>query len=105
MTSLEERLVSLRSAFAQIRQLGYKRAQYALNGTIINVPVDFDKVKHALPRDIDEANTIAIRLKHKLHYENAYAQGNFRPGHVMNALTILSKTPLYTKENISINQD
>lgn len=63
LTSLEERLVSLRIAFAQIRQLGYKRAQYGLNGTIINVPVNFDKVQHAFPRDIEETNTIAVRLK------------------------------------------
>ena len=32
-------------------------------------------------------------------------QGNFRPTCVMNALTILSKTPLYTKANISIKKD
>ena len=31
-------------AFAQIQQLGYKRAQYGTNGIIINVLVDFDKV-------------------------------------------------------------
>lgn len=56
MTSLEERLVSLCITFAQIRQLGYKRAQYGLNGTIINVPIDFDKVQQALPRQIDETS-------------------------------------------------
>lgn len=76
-----------------------------MNGTIINVPVDFDKVQLALPRDIDEKNTIAIRLKCRLHYENAYKQGNVIPSHVMNTLTILSKTPFYTKEKISINKD
>lgn len=85
--------------------MGYKRAQYGLNGTIINFPIDFDKVQHALPRDIDETNTIAVRLKCKLQYENGYAQGNVRASHVMNSLTILSKTPLYTKEKISINKD
>lgn len=62
-------------------------------------------MQHALPRDIDEINTVAVRLKRKLHYENAYAQGNVRLTHVMNALTILSNTPLYTKEKISINKD
>ena len=66
VSSLEERLVSLRIAFAQIRQLGFKRAQYELNGSIINIPVDFDKVRQALPRDIDETKTIAIKLKRKL---------------------------------------
>jgi hypothetical protein len=105
LTTLEERLVSLRIAFAQIRQLGYKRAQYGLNGTIINVSVDFDKVQVALPRQIDETKTIAVRLKRKLQYENAYEQGNVRPACVVNALTVLSKTPLYIQEKISISKD
>lgn len=73
LTGLEERLVSLRISFAQIRQLGYKRAQYGLNGTIINVHVDFNRVQQALPRHIDETKIIAIRIKRKLEYKNAYA--------------------------------
>ena len=40
LTQLEERLVAPRMAFAQIKQLGYKRAQIGLTGTIINVPAN-----------------------------------------------------------------
>jgi hypothetical protein len=54
---------------------------------------------------MDEARTIAVRLKCKLEYENAYAQGNVQPACVINALTELSKTPLYLKEKITINKD
>jgi hypothetical protein len=39
LTELEERLVSLRIAFAQIRPWGYKRPQTSLTGSIINVHV------------------------------------------------------------------
>ena len=57
-------------------------------------------MQKALPRYIDETQTIAIKINCKLQYENAYCQGNVRPSHVMNALTILSKTPLYMKKKI-----
>ena len=105
LTSLEERLVSLHIAFAQIRQLGFKISQFGLIGTIINVPVDIDKVQHALPREINDNKTIAVKLKRKLEYENAYAQGNVRPSYVLKALTSLLRTPLYENENVFINQD
>ena len=85
--------------------MGYKRAQYELTSTIINVPVDFDRIQQTLPRYSDETQTIVVRIKHKLQYENAYAQENVRPSHVMNALTILSKTPLYVKSKVTIKKD
>lgn len=43
LTPLEERLVAPRMAFVEIRQLGYKRAQIGLIGTIINIPANLDK--------------------------------------------------------------
>lgn len=49
LTKLEERLVSLRIAFAQIWQLGHKRSQVGLNGTIINVPTDINIIQTLLP--------------------------------------------------------
>ena len=41
LTTLEEKLVSPRMAFVQIRQLGYKKAQIGLTRTIINAPTNF----------------------------------------------------------------
>jgi hypothetical protein len=63
LSKLEERLVSLRIAFAQIRQWGYKRSQLGLTGSIINVPVQMDVVQKALPQFMDETLTIAVALK------------------------------------------
>ena len=40
--------------------LRYKRAQYGLDDTIINLPMDFDKVQKAFPRQMDETRTLAI---------------------------------------------
>jgi hypothetical protein len=63
LSELEERLVSLRIAFAQIRQWGYKQSQMGLTGSIINVHVHMDIVQKALPQSMDETMTIAVALK------------------------------------------
>ena len=75
LSELEERLVSLRIYFAQIRQWGYKRSQMGLTGTIINVPVHMDVIQRSLPQFVNETMTIAIALKRRLQYKNAYQTG------------------------------
>ena len=63
LSELEEILVSLRIAFAQIRKWGHKRLQMGLTRSIINVHVHMDIVQKALPRSIEDTMTIAIALK------------------------------------------
>jgi hypothetical protein len=75
LTELEERLVSLRIAFAQIRPWGYKRPQMGLTGSIINVHVQLDVVQKALPQFINDTMTIVVALKRRLGYKNAYHIG------------------------------
>lgn len=91
-----------RMAFAQIKKLGYKGSQLSLTGTIINVPANLDKVQLAFPRSLSETMTVAMMIKRKMEYKNAYLSGNIRPKHVMLALKDLCKTTLYKKEGISI---
>jgi hypothetical protein len=43
-----------------------------LTRSIINVPVHMDIVQKALPQSMDETMTIAIALKGRLQYKNAY---------------------------------
>ena len=73
LNELEERLIALRLAFPQIRELGqrYKKPQLGLTGGVINVPNDISRIQHALPRDINETSTIAIALKKSLRFKNA----------------------------------
>jgi hypothetical protein len=101
---LEERLVSLRIAFAQIRQWGYKRSQLGLTGSIINVPVQMDVVQKSLPQSMDGTLTIAVALKRRLQYKNAYQTGKVRVNIVMRELQQLCSISLYKAENISINK-
>jgi hypothetical protein len=64
LSQLEERLVSLRIAFEQIRKWGYKRSHMVgLTGSIINMPIHMDIFHKALPQFMDEAMTFTIALK------------------------------------------
>ncbi|XP_059077054.1 uncharacterized protein LOC131876217 [Cryptomeria japonica] len=105
LTQLEERLVSLRIAFAQIWELGYKRSQMGLTGSIINVPVNMNIIQKALPQSVSNTSTIAVSLKRRLEYKNAFQTGMVRPNMVMQALDQLTKTTLYIMENVEINND
>jgi len=66
LSKLEERLVSLRIAFAHIRPWGYKRSQMGLTLSIINVPIQRDVVQKALPQFMNETTMISITLKRRL---------------------------------------
>ena len=62
---LEERLISQRIPFMQIRELPCG-GQYSLNGNDINVPVDIQPTVSCLPKPMDENFTIAVQLKKRL---------------------------------------
>jgi hypothetical protein len=104
LSELEERLVSLWIAFAQIRQWGYKWSQLGLTGSIINVPVQMDVVQKSLPQFMDETLTIEVALKIRLQYKNAYKTRKVHVNIVMRALQQLCSRSLYKAENISINK-
>ena len=65
---LEERLISLRIPFMQIRELS-RGGQYSLKGNVINVPLDSQPTVSCLPRPMDENFTVAVQLKKKLSYK------------------------------------
>ena len=75
---LEERLISLRIPFMQIRELP-RGGQYSLKGNVINVPVDIQPTVSCLPRPMDENFTIAVQLKKKLSYKKVDFKENVRP--------------------------
>ena len=81
---LEERLVSLRIPFMQIRELP-RGGQYSLKGNVINVPVDIQPTVSCLPRPMDENFTIAVQLKKKLSYKKVDFKENVRPLRVLTA--------------------
>lgn len=61
---LEERLVTLRIPYVQIRELP-RGGQYSAKGNVVNVPVYIQPEVNALPRQIDDSFTIAVKLREK----------------------------------------
>ena len=102
---LEERLISLRIPFMQIRELP-RGGQYSLKGNIINVPVDIQPIVSCLPRPLDENFTIAVQLKKKLSYKKVDFKENVRPLRVLTALHwLVNKSELYKRSGVEIDVD
>lgn len=104
LTCLEERLVSARIPFMQIRTLGYDK-QCGIKGQIVNVPLDVDTTAKILPRNVRDTQTIQLKLKRCLCYERAYLCETIRPKKVMDALKYLITQPLYQSEGITLSKD
>ena len=49
LSNLEERLISLRIPFMQVRALA-RGGQFSLKGSVVNVPADVEPTIRALPR-------------------------------------------------------
>ncbi|XP_062584589.1 uncharacterized protein LOC134246276, partial [Saccostrea cucullata] len=102
---LEERLVSLRIPFMQIRELP-RGGQYSVKGNVVNVPVDIQPTINSLPRRLDENITIPVKLKRKLSFQHSYCHENIRPTKVLIALHWLMKnSEYYQNSNINIDDN
>lgn len=102
LTPLEERLVSPRIPFMQIRELP-RGGQLSIHGNVVNVPSDVNSTVHALPRLISESQTIPIKLKRRLSYKHHYQFQNVRPKKVLEAAKYLvSTSELFKSEGIHI---
>lgn len=62
---LERQLVALRIPFMKVLSLP-KGGQKRVKGPCINVPSDLNKVTSSLPRPINEAQLVKVKLKRKL---------------------------------------
>ena len=68
LTPLEERLISPRIPFMQVRELP-SGGQLSIHGNVVNVPADVNSTVNVLPRPINESQTIPIKLKRRLGYK------------------------------------
>ena len=90
LTPLEERLISPRIPFMQIRELP-KGGQLSIYGNVVNVPADVNSTVSTLPRSIDESQTILIKLKQRLGCKHHYQFQNITPRKVLEAAKYLVK--------------
>ena len=103
LNNLEERLISLRIPFMQIRALN-SGGQFSLKGSVVNVPSDIEPTIQALPRLQNKSETIPVKLKRMNEFKHAVTTENVRPVAVMTALqTLLRTSQLYKDANITID--
>lgn len=105
LSPLEERLVSLRIPFMQIRELP-RGGQYSIKGNVVNVPVDIQPTINSQPRRLDENITIPVKLKRKLSFQHSYCHENIRPTKVLIALHwLMNNSAFYQNSNINIDDN
>ena len=105
LTPLEERLISPRIPFMQIRELP-RGGQLSIHGNVVNVPADVNSIVNILPRPINESQTIPIKLKRKLSYKHHYLFQNVRPRKVLEAAKYLVETSeLFQNEHIEVEEN
>ncbi|CAH0563184.1 unnamed protein product [Brassicogethes aeneus] len=102
LSTLEERLVALRIPFMQIRAFGREK-QCSIKGSIVNVPLDTSSVVSVLPRNLDDTQTIQVKLKRRQAHDSHYILETVRPAIILGALEFLKTQPLYA--NVNINPD
>ena len=102
---LEERLISPRIPFMQIRELP-RGGQLSVHGNVVNVPADANSTVSTLPRSINESQTIPIKLKRRLSYKHYCQFQNIRPRKVLEAAEYLVKTSeLFKNEHIEVQEN
>ena len=103
--NLEERFISPVMAFMLIHQL-FPGRQLSLYGSICHLPIEIGKMVHTLPRNLNEFETISVKLKRRLCYKNTVFNENVRPQKIIQALKyLLQKSELYKQHNININTE
>lgn len=104
LSNLEERLVSPRLPFMQLREMP-RGGQVNLKGNIVNVPADVNGTMKSLPRMMDENETIMLKLKRKLSYKHHVAFENIRPNKVFEAAKwLVGNSTLFRNEGITVNE-
>ncbi|CAC5368407.1 unnamed protein product [Mytilus coruscus] len=102
---LEERLLSLRIPFMQIRQLP-RGGQLSVKGNVVNVPVEVQPTINSLPHTLEKSGTISVKLKKKLAFKKCDFSENVRPFAVICAFHYLMRTSdLYKSSRIERNED
>ena len=102
LTPLEERLISPRIPFMQVRELP-SGGQLSIHGNVVNVPANVNSTVSVLPRPINESQTIPIKLKRRLGYKHHYQFQNVRPTKVLAAAQhLVHNSEIFKNEGIQV---
>ena len=104
LSTIEQRLVSPRHEFMNIRSLGRERQQ-GLHGMVVNIPIDTERTVNQLPRNFALSQTIQLQLFRKLSYSKPYLYETIRPKVVLAAVRFLSTTELFKQQNVVLSDE
>ena len=104
LTTIEQRLISPRHEFMNIRSLGRER-QHGLHGMVVNVPIDVEKTVNQLPRTFQQSQTIQLQLFRKRSFSKPYLYETIRPNLVVEAARYLSDTDLFKDQKVVLSKD
>ncbi|XP_062600308.1 uncharacterized protein LOC134261943 [Saccostrea cucullata] len=101
LNHLERQLVALRIPFMKLLSLP-KGGQKGVKGQVVNVPSNISSITTSLPRTINEAQMVKVKLKRKLSYKGHYQYEWVRPEKVKEAIEFLKRNnPWYS--NIALS--
>ena len=102
---VEEQIISPLMPFMTIIELPVG-GQQALKGSICHVPVDISPTVNSLPRNLEDIETVSVKIKQKKIYKGAVFSENIHPNKVMKALYyLIQNSELYQMEDKHIDSD
>lgn len=94
LTPVEERLISSRLPFMQIRRLRQDGSN-GIVGQVINVPVEVNNMEYQLPRQLDDEFAINVNIHKNLIHKSTYLSGYVKKVVVKKLLKYLIKQSSY----------
>ena len=95
LNELEIQLIALRIPFMKLLALP-RGGHRGVKGPVVNVPSDINKITSSLPRTVNEAQLVPVKLKRKLSYKGHYMYKWINPTHVTDALKyLIGNNPWY----------
>lgn len=89
----------------QIRELP-RGGQLRLKGNVINVPSDVNLTVKALPRNMNDSETIPVKFKRRLSYKSHIVYEQIRPERVIKAAKwLVENSSLFQSEGIYVKEN
>ena len=104
LSTIEQRLVSPRHEFMNIRSLDRERQQ-GLHGMVVNIPINTEQFVNQLTRNLSQSLTMQLQLFRKLSYTKPYLYKRIRTRVVLEAARYLSTTELCHQQKVVLSEE
>ena len=107
LTDLEQQLIARSLIFMKVKKLP-RTGLGAVTDKVISVPIeekDVTKTVTMLPRNIDDAKIVAVKLKRKLEMKNSHLEAYIRPAKVIKAVETLKELGNQFYQDVTIDKE